>query len=356
MRRSPPKIRPRETKSFPAMVTKADDEQGIVDAFVSIMGNIDHGDDIIHSGAFAKTISERAGKIRVLDNHNMWSVNDAIARIIEIREVTRRDLPAQLQADVPDATGGLFVSMQFLMNDEQSAGVFKRIKAGVINEYSIGFEIIVSDIENVEIDNTEISVRNIREIKLWEVSPVIFAMNDATTTAAVKSDTPTLEQRDNIPSLRTIGEKSGCLGCKAYGRVTDAIGYCTAHEMGVYATQICDSHIPSIEIPQLQDDFKARALTFLNKLTSEYLESGIWDSDDVTRLTFLQSEVVESMVSLLPDDLLARNYAPPLDEKVDIASDSVDVATDTTLDNQDDKKRRLWRESMALQLRKIRKA
>lgn len=177
----------KEIKSFPALVTKVDAVEGIVEAFVAVMGNIDHGNDIIHPGAFSKTISERGLKIRVLDNHNAHSILNVVGKPIEIREVGKAELPPELLNKYPDATGGLFTKTQYLMGTEEGAGVFARIAAGAVDEYSIGFNIVKQDFSKVKQGEREITVRNLRELKLWEYSPVIWAMNDATTTVGVKS-------------------------------------------------------------------------------------------------------------------------------------------------------------------------
>lgn len=181
-------------KSFPAFFveTKQDEsgtDLGVVGAFVAVMGNIDYGDDIIAQGAFKKTISERASKIRVLDNHNSWSAVDAVGKLLTIREVTQNELPQELLAQYPDATGGLYVEIQFILDEpsDESAKIFRRIKHGVIDEYSIGFEIIKQDYQEIETNEGLKQVRIIKEIRLWEVSPVIFAMNPATTTIGAKA-------------------------------------------------------------------------------------------------------------------------------------------------------------------------
>lgn len=178
-----------ENKSFPAIVLKTDKELGIVDAIVAVMGNIDHGDDIIHPGAFTKTIVERSGKIKVLDNHNMNSVRDVIGKCLEIKEVSKTELPEYIVKNFPDANGGLFTKTQYLLDTPEGLGAFKRIDAGAIDEYSIAFSIPKSkyDYENIETGGQKTQVRNIREVKLYEYSPVILGMNSATTTISSKS-------------------------------------------------------------------------------------------------------------------------------------------------------------------------
>jgi hypothetical protein len=74
-------------KSFPVEIIKADTAQGIIDAIVAVIGNVDLGNDVIHPGAFTKTLSERGNKVRVLDNHNSFSIKDVIGKPISIREI-----------------------------------------------------------------------------------------------------------------------------------------------------------------------------------------------------------------------------------------------------------------------------
>ena len=95
-----------EHKTFEAVITEADEAQGIVKAIFAVTGNIDQGNDRIKSGAFAKTITERGHKVRVLDNHNTNSVNDAIAKTVSLREVAHAELPPSTLEAFPDATGG----------------------------------------------------------------------------------------------------------------------------------------------------------------------------------------------------------------------------------------------------------
>lgn len=238
----------KEKKSFPAYISKAEGDAGIVGAYTSIMGNLDYGDDIITNGAFTKTISERGGKIRVLDNHNSWSAMDAIGKITRIEEVNRAGLPLDLVAKYPDATGGLYVEIQFMLDDDISGGIFQRIKAGVIDEYSIGFEIIQQEIKQITTDEGDRRVRVIKEIKLYEVSPVIFAMNDATTTVSAKNANSKDKKKkkpenmpDSVPMYLSEGADN-CRGCKLYGAVTEELGYCQHHKLATGAVMLCDDY------------------------------------------------------------------------------------------------------------------
>ena len=181
---------PAERKVIPFIVTKVNEAQGIVEHTVAIFGNVDLGGDKIWPGAFTKTITERAGSIRVLDSHNTDSIMRVLGRPIEMREITRAQLPAKVLEQYPDAEGALMASTQFLMDTQEGRGAYSRVASGSIGEYSIGYDPITVDFETVKnADGTEGTVRNLREIRLWEYSPVVFAMNPATSTIGAKAAT-----------------------------------------------------------------------------------------------------------------------------------------------------------------------
>jgi len=178
-----------ERKDFPALVIATDDEKGIVEAIVSVIGNVDLGDDIIHPGSFTKTISERSGKIKVLDNHNSFSILNALGKPLEIREISKGELPKELTEKYPLAVGGLYTKTEYAIDTPEGLGAFKRIKAGIITEYSIGFSIPRGkwDITEKVIEGVKKKIRNIREVILYEYSPVLWGMNDATMTVGAKN-------------------------------------------------------------------------------------------------------------------------------------------------------------------------
>jgi HK97 family phage prohead protease len=176
-----------ESKHFTSFAVKADD-QGVVESIVAVMGNRDEGGDIIHPGAFVKTITERLGKIRVLDAHRTDSTSRIIGKPVAMRELRREELPPELLAKYPEANGGLWTKTQFLLDTPEGAGAFARLKAGVLDEWSIGYDALDTDFGKVTgPDGQEKTVRNLRTIKLFEYSPVLWAMNSATSTLSAKA-------------------------------------------------------------------------------------------------------------------------------------------------------------------------
>ena len=169
----------REFKSFPIILTKEIEDRTVV-GITAVTGNIDSYYDIIHRGAFKKTIQENGARVRHLWQHDFSQ--PPIAAIKELREVGRDDLPAEIRRRFPDATGGLLVARRYL---ETTRGdeVLQGIAAGAINEMSIGFNPVKWDYEELDADGDQkrLLVRNLREVRLWDTSDVNWGANPATT-------------------------------------------------------------------------------------------------------------------------------------------------------------------------------
>jgi HK97 family phage prohead protease len=184
-----------EHKQTDAVVTNVDEEQGIVEAIWAVMGNVDEGKDRIHSGAFTKTFTERGGQVALLDNHRTDSVMSALGTVVALKET--KDLPPQIKEAYPDASAGAWGQFQFLMDTPEGKGAFTRLKAGAVSKWSFGYDPLQKDFTKEETkDGDEITVRNLHQIKLYEISPVLFAMNEATATTDAKSTTEAEESDD----------------------------------------------------------------------------------------------------------------------------------------------------------------
>lgn len=168
-----------EFKALPNAI-KAIDGRTVV-GIASVFGNIDEVSDRIWPGAYTKTIAERMGKFRHLWNHDFFS--PPIASIDGLREVMRDELPEQVLAISPEAVGGLEVTRTYL-DTPRGNEVLAGLQAGAINEMSIGLDAVKYDFAEVD----GVRVREIREIRLWDTSDVLWGANAAT--AAVKFNMP----------------------------------------------------------------------------------------------------------------------------------------------------------------------
>jgi phage head maturation protease len=176
-----------ERKTFPAQVVQTDEAQGIIETIFAVMGNVDDGNDIIHPGAFSKTFVERGHKVRVLDQHRTDSVMSVLGKPMELREMDRAQLPPALLERVPEATGGAYAKLKFLMDTPEGKGAFIRLREGALSEWSFGYDALDTDYSQATKDGQPVTVRNLRQLKLYEISPVLFGMNSATGTVSAKS-------------------------------------------------------------------------------------------------------------------------------------------------------------------------
>jgi len=179
---------PHEYKVMPVYTLKVDQAQGVVEQVVAVFGNVDLGGDRIWPGAFAKTIQERGLKIRVLDQHQTDSIMRVIGKPLAIREIGRAELPTELLQEYPTATGGLLTKTQYLLDTPEGLGAFARISSGAVDEASIGFDALDTDYTSENIGGKQVAVRNLRTLRLWEYSPVIWGMNSATMVLSAKGD------------------------------------------------------------------------------------------------------------------------------------------------------------------------
>jgi HK97 family phage prohead protease len=163
-----------EIKYCPSAVKKIDGRT--VTGIYSTFGVKDAYNDIVHPGAYLKTLKENMRRIKFLWMHNPFE--PPTAAIKSAQEVGKDGLPERILKDFPDATGGLEVTREYL-DTPRGNEILTGIKADAITEGSIGYDPIKSDEEI----NEGQTIRNLREIKLWDISDVTWGANAATVTA-----------------------------------------------------------------------------------------------------------------------------------------------------------------------------
>ncbi len=273
---------PNEYKQFEAVVTDVNEAEGLITAIVSVTGIIDDGDDIIHAGSFIKTIAENFGRLRVLNSHNSRDVLSVIGKPVSAREISRDELPANVLAKYPEATGGLETITQYMKSDERSWAVFQRLREGYVNEYSIGFDIMQADNSKVTTpDGKSKVVRNIRQLRLWEYSPVIWGMNPATGSVSVKDGEQEKEMTPDGPVRRLgdvlMADLTDTCNRMMTGCLRDGVIDGAEHAM---LTELCRRHTQSI-YDGLPEDISLREMPmmgmdwiFFGKDGAETLKAG----------------------------------------------------------------------------------
>jgi HK97 family phage prohead protease len=146
-----------ERKRF-SLKIKSVDDTGTFTGLGAAYGNVDLGGDKIMPGAFTRTLA--AGK--------QWPV------------LWQHDPTSPIgTAQVTDSREGLLVQGKLLLQDPTAQKAYLFLKAGIIKGMSIGFETLQSTMDG--------DVRQLTELKLWELSIVTFPMNQDATISSVKS-------------------------------------------------------------------------------------------------------------------------------------------------------------------------
>jgi len=146
-----------EYKNFKSSIS-ADDE-GVIEAYVSVFGNVDLAHEIIEPGAFNESLQSKLPK-------GVWAHNweKPIAKTLEAREDEK----------------GLYVKGKLIMDVQQAKEAYALLKEGVVDEFSIGYQV---DEDSVD----EKGIRHLKKLTLFEWSPVLVGANRQTELISLKS-------------------------------------------------------------------------------------------------------------------------------------------------------------------------
>jgi HK97 family phage prohead protease len=126
--------------------------------------SLDLGNDVIHRGAFKHTLNmwksaRKPRPIYLLNGHKAGDVLDVVGKLVDAEETDE----------------GLETTWEFVPNDPTAEAAFKRVQGGFITGLSIGYTPVQHDWETTKEGKR---VRHLKEVKLHEVSLVVFPMNE----------------------------------------------------------------------------------------------------------------------------------------------------------------------------------
>lgn len=186
-----------EYKTLEFKVTDLDWEGRTVEGYAAAFGNIDLGGDVIHRGAFAKTLVERGNKVRFLWQHDR---GEPIGKPVEMHEDDR----------------GLFVKA-IVSDTARGRDALALLRDGAISGLSIGYDAMPGATEFSKTPDGR-TIRNLKELRLWEFSLVSMPMNEAATVLALKTADDLLTERKEalVASLRAaLAEAEALVGTSA---------------------------------------------------------------------------------------------------------------------------------------------
>lgn len=161
-----------ETKTVKATVTEAKAD-GTATALVSVFGNVDLGGDRVMPGAFTRTLSEwqtKGDPIPVIWSHD-WDNPESFVGWADPKDIT-------------ESADGLVVPMQFDLDRPRAEQVHHLLKSRRVTQFSFGY--FVREYEDVQ-DDQYGTVRELRDVDLFEVGPTLLGMNPDTELLAAAS-------------------------------------------------------------------------------------------------------------------------------------------------------------------------
>ena len=129
-----------------------DGTQGVFKGYASVFGTRDLQDDVVERGAFKRTLDQKKGRFPILFQHDPMQ---PIGKIVEAREDAK----------------GLKITGQLALGVRRASETLELLKSKVIAGLSIGYRAVVHEMDN------DAGVRHLREIELFEISPVVFPAN-----------------------------------------------------------------------------------------------------------------------------------------------------------------------------------
>lgn len=118
----------------------------------------------VASGAFDKSLKERYDELAVLADHDS-------ARVLG----TTASETARFSTD----GHGLAYEADLDLLDPDGISVYRKVSTGKVRQSSFAFEVVKDEWTHPE-DQRELPHRTLREVRLWEASPVLWGANPAT--------------------------------------------------------------------------------------------------------------------------------------------------------------------------------
>ncbi len=171
-----------DRKEFKFKVKSVEDS-GEFTGYASIFGNVDLVGDIVEPGAFAKTLADKGGRVKLLDGHD----RDKRAGIVFLKEDARGLYVDRGVLNLKSPVGRqLYEDLKFYSEHDEPMGM------------SIGYDVLAAEPEG--------RINHLKELKLWEVSIVTFPANERAGVTSVKA---LEEQLQALKDLQAEDTKAG---------------------------------------------------------------------------------------------------------------------------------------------------
>lgn len=163
----------RTKQAFPLASFKASDRTaGTFEALVSVFGNVDHDNDIVHPGAFTDSLKaweDSGDPIPVIWSHE-W--DNPFAHIGKVTKAVETD-------------AGLEIAGQLDMDKPFAAQVYDLMAERRVKEFSFAYDVLDADRKD--------GIRHLKKLNVWETGPTLKGANASTQLIGVKAMAEALE-------------------------------------------------------------------------------------------------------------------------------------------------------------------
>ena len=153
----------------------SDEVEGKVESVFSVFNTIDTDGDVVLPNSIKSGYGDKG--VAMVWGHD-WK--DVIGK----GEIVQDDNKATFKGE-------------FFMDTERGRQAYNTVKAmGDLQQWSFGYEVLDSENGKFQKDNTEVDVRYLKDLKVWEVSPVLVGANQETYTLSVKEQSEETEEKE----------------------------------------------------------------------------------------------------------------------------------------------------------------
>lgn len=228
-----------EFKSYRAEIKAAPNgDAGVVEAIVSVFGNIDLGGDRVVQGAFAKSLER-------------WNASGDPIPFIWSHEWDRPEAHIGYVEQAEERPEGLWVRARLDIDRPFAEQVFHLMKTRRVTQFSFGYTVedyaVVSDADGT-------TVRELKEVDVFEVGPTLLGMNPATQLLQAASALTGMKDAQDVSAIA----EHLSVAHKALG---DALSTLSTDEKTDLPTQD-DIEVKAIDVPSYVADNAKRGLDY----------------------------------------------------------------------------------------------
>lgn len=147
------------------LAIKALAADGLFSGYASVFGAVDHQNEIVASGTFAKTLAH-------------WRAQGRMPAMLWMHDPTQ---PIGLWLSLHEDKNGLAVQGRLALRTQKGLEAYELLKMGALTGLSIGYRVVESRID------TSRKARVLTELDLFEISLVTFPANEGARVSDVKS-------------------------------------------------------------------------------------------------------------------------------------------------------------------------